>query len=487
MNSKKSNLVKATIHGAFWAYGSKYTGKLLTFISTIILARLLIQEDFGVAGYALLVIGFLEGVPGLGIGPALIYYDKDSKRTNTAFWLALGNGIVLLGLTWLFAPLIGIFFNDIRSVPVTRVLAFSFPLLGLGTVHGALLRKNLSFKLRSIPHFVKGICKGLVAISLAWLGFGAWSLVLAQLAGIAAGTITLWIVSPWRPSFNFVPSLVRPLLSYGSNIIAIQILGTLLLNIDYFLIGRFLGAAALGIYFLAFRVPELLVKQFANILGQVLFPVYAKMRDNPKALGRGFLLAMHYITMLTIPVGLGLALVAKPFVLTIFTEKWIEAIPVMSAISIYTLVRSLYFNIGGVYKAQGRPDLITKLHILQGIIFIPILWWVTVSYGDLVIIAWMQVISAITFGVVRLVIASRMLNIPLNTIMETLRPAVISGVLMTLAVSGTLQILVAASPAAQLIVSVVIGALVYGGVFWWLQRDMVISSFHTLRTVLAKR
>ena len=142
------NLSTQTIRGAIWSYISRYSGKLLVFVTTFVLARLLIEEDYGVAGYALIVMSFLEVLRGLGIGAALVYFPEEARRTATAFWVAVVVGILLFGLCWLIAPLAGLYFNDARAVPVVRAMGLTFPISALGVVPDALLRKNLAFKRR---------------------------------------------------------------------------------------------------------------------------------------------------------------------------------------------------------------------------------------------------------------------------------------------------------------------------------------------------
>jgi len=471
-----------------WAYISRYSGKALNFVTIVVLARLLAQEDFGVAGYALVVIGFLQ-FNGLGIGPALIYHDDDPRRTNTGFWLALGIGLLLFAGMWLAAPLVGLFFNDARAVPVVRVLAFTFPLSSLAVIPEAKLYKKLAFNRKFIPDFSRGVSKGVVAISMAFMGFGAWSLIAGQLVGVLAAVLAMWLVLParWRPRFEFDTALARPLLSYGANIAAVFFLGMLLLNVDYLLVGRYLGAAALGVYLLAFRIPELLIKQFYDLLSSVLFPVYSKMRNDLPALRRGFLTTMGYITMFTVPMGLGLALVAGPLVLTVFGEKWVEAIPVVPAIAIYTMLRSIYYNSGSIYKAQGRPDLLTKLHLLQLAVLVPALWAAVYFTGSLAITAWTQVVVVLLIGSFRLWLAARLVQAPLRDVAATLRPVMLSGVFMALVVLISQQLTPDFLPLTRLVIGVSTGVLSYSMAVWWLQRDVVLVAGTKLRAAFSRR
>jgi O-antigen/teichoic acid export membrane protein len=480
-------LARATIRGTLWTYASHYSGKVMVFASTIILARLLLQEDFGVAGYALIVIGFLDILHDLGVGAALIYEREKPGLADTAFWLGMGIALILFVATWMVAPLAAAFFNDERAVAVTRVLAFTFPLNALSNVHYALLRKELAFHRKFVPDFTKAISKGALSIVLALAGFGAWSLIIGQVGGTAVSTIAYWRMMPWRPTLRFAPGLARTLLSYGVTIVLVNCIAVLVSNMDYLLIGRFLGAAALGIYTLAFRIPELVIMQFCYVVATVIFPVYAKMSEDTRALSHGFLATTRYVSMVTVPMGLGLALVAEPFVLTFLTERWAEAVPVMRAIAIYALILSLDYHAGDVYKAQGRPGILTRFGIVRVIVLFPVLWWAVTRVGTLEAIGWAHVGVALLFLVAQLMVAARMLDTSFFRIVASLRPAATGGALMAIAVLVALEATAGAVPPLQLAAGVAAGAATYGLALWWLQRTLVLELGTTLRLALARR
>ena len=486
MTTTTSNFASTTVKGTFWTYASHYGGKFLVFISTIILARLLSQEDFGVVGFALVVISFLDVLSDLGVGPALIYYRDDPEAANTGFWLGLATGLGLFGLTWVVAPFAGTFFNDPRAISITRALGWTFPISALGNVHNSLLHKNLAFKRKFLPDMAKMGSKGIVSIVLALLNFGPWSLVGGQITGAIVLVIAYWLTIPWKPALRFTRSLVRPLLTYGFGIISLDALAILLSNADYLLVGRFMGAAALGVYTLAFRIPDLLIMQFCTVVGKVLFPVYAKMREDGNALRHAFLMTMRYVSMITIPIGVGLALIAEPFILTFFTDKWADAIPVMRAISIYALLYSLAYNAGSVYKAQGRPMLLTKLSFVRALILIPALWWAATTFGTIAAVGWTHSVVAFIGGMLNLIVAGRIINTPFKEIATTLRSAMVAGFVMALAVLGVLWLLDDASPLIQLIITVLTGGLVYGAVLLLLEQELR-QHLQTARHKLARR
>jgi O-antigen/teichoic acid export membrane protein len=485
MSERKTNLKNATIQGAMWVYISTYSAKLLVFLSTAILARLLTQEDFGVAGYALVFMSFLEILQGLGIRQALIYYRPNPERLNTAFWLGIGIGVGLYVITWLLAPVAGWFFNDPRAVEVTRALGLSIPISSLTLVHQALLHKDLAFKKQVTPQLGHSLCKGMISIVLALLGFGYWSLILGHVGGAIVRAVLYWWTIPWRPSLRFETDNVRPLLSYGSKISLNDGLSIILNNLDYFLIGRFLGAAALGVYSLAFRIPELLINQFSRVIGDVTFPVFTKMEvDRETSLRRGFLATVQYSNMIVFPLGVGLALVAEPFVLVAFTEKWAEAIPVTRAIALFATFRASVFNAGVVYKVQGRPGLLARIQLWQAAVAVPALLW-AVSSGQVAVVAWTQAGLAFLLMCVQFIIASRVLQISILAILSALRPALTGVAVMAVVVIGVLQL--SDIPLLQLITAVISGALVYVATLWLLHQSLVQEARYSLLGALNRK
>ncbi|HEX6383878.1 MAG TPA: lipopolysaccharide biosynthesis protein [Anaerolineae bacterium] len=491
----KSNLVQATIRGVLWNYASQLSGKFLVFVSTIILAWLLTKTDFGVVGYILVVFNFLDILSDLGVGMALIYYGDDPKATHTAFWLGIGISLVLACTLWLLAPVISDLLalsNDQeyeRSlvVALTRAMAVIFPVESLRNVHRSLLQRELAFDRKFIPELAKSVSKGLVSIIFALLGYGAWSLVLGHISSTFASVIVYWWVVPWRPSFQFSLKLARPLLAYGTNVVGGNLLGNIARNMDYLLIGTYLGPAALGVYTLAFRLPEFLILQTCTLIGKVIFPAYTKIRENGGQLHRAFFTTMSYVTLLTVPLGLGMALVADPLIRTLFPAEWLEAIPVTRAIALYALFFSLTFNIGDIYKAQGRPSVLVKLSLLKLVMLLPALWWSVAIAKDIEAVAWIQAAFGASYMTVNFFVASKMLHASFKDILGALRPAITAGTLMGLTVLSTLMLLSDAAPLIQLIASVLVGALTYVGALWLLQQELVLEAGSTLRAALIKR
>ena len=476
---------KSALHGTAWRYVALFSGKFMVFVSTVVLARLLTKDDFGLVGYAVVVISFLENLTDLGVSAAVIYHPDDQDRVSTAFWINQFSSWAFFGLTWVFAPAIALYFRDDRVVGITRVLAFTFPLLALGYIQEAVLLKRLSFKLSFIPSFIKSFAKGVASIGFALAGFGPWSLIWGQLLGTLISSITYWIVTPWRPSLVFDIKMASSLLKYGLAVILGEVLSLFLLNLDYLLVGRYMGSEKLGVYSLAFRMPDLLILEFARTLTNVLFPIYSQMRSQTGDMSRAFFLVTRYVSLVTIPMGLGLALVAEPFVLAFFTEKWIEAIPVVRGIAIYALLLSVVHNTNSVYWSEGRPQIITWMGIVRLALLLPSLLWAVVAAESIVAVGWIHAGIAFFSAVLNFLISARLIGLPVVEIGRALRPSLLAGGIMAASVLSVLNFsqpfLV---PWLLLVVCVAVGGFVYVLSLWFLQRDIVINLGTRVRNAL---
>lgn len=481
-----AGLANATIRGAMWAYVAKYGGKLVVLVTTVILARLLSQNDFGLAGYALTVISLLDVFELFGIGWALVYFPKDDRASNTAFWTGLAVNGGIFAAAWVLAPLAGSFFRNPEVVPLTRVLALSIPIGALGSVHGNLLRKDLLFRRKLVPELARTVGKGVVSIGAASMGLGVWSLVYGQLASAVVGVVALWIVTPWRPRLAFSGRFLGPMLSFGWKMVAIDVVNVVLKQVDYLLIGRYLSAVALGSYMIAFRIPDLLLLQFTAILGDVMFPAYVKVNRAVATLRSGFLETVRYVTLVTVPVGLGVALTARPLVILLFSDKWADAIEPLQAISIYGLMLSLPATAGAAYKAMGHPRTLLLLDSARLVVLVPALWYASARLQSIASVAWAQAIIASLFAAVALAIAGRMLQIPLRQIARALQPAFVSGMVLALAVSAILSAAGSLRPVAQLTLAVPAGAAAYLASLWIFERALVLASLQRVRAAIGK-
>lgn len=485
--SGSASLTTRAVRGTAWVAGAQLSGKLLFFVSTIILARVLERDDFGVAAYAVTLIALLGAIPALGIGPALIVHAEDDEALSTGFWLALCAGAAAFGLIWLAAPLTEHVFHDARAVGVTRALALSFPIQGLRVVHATILRKQLAFQRRFVPELVQSVVKGLAAIALALLGWGYWSLIYGTLAGAAASAAAYWIETGWRPRLVVRSDVVRRLVGYGSHVVGVDLMGAFIRNVDNLFVGRLLGAVALGVYVLAFRIPDLLVRNLCQLLGQVMLPVYAKVRHDPAAIRAAFVATLGYVFAITAPMAIGLAIVAEPLVVALFSDKWAAVIPVIPPICVYALLGSLSYNVGDLFKAVGRPDLLTRIGVVRVATVVPALWLAASVIGTPAAVAWAQAGAEVIALAVNMYVAHVVFDLPVLGALSQTRPVLAASACMGLAAASVLGVTAGWPEPSRLVLAALAGAAVYLGALRVFDRGFFDRGVDTLIAAFGRR
>ena len=474
------NVTRRTAQAVIWNYLSFGLGKLLVLVSTGILARLLDKEDFGLVGFATLTINYLSVIQDLGLGAALIYRcDRVQEAANTVFTMNLAVGVLLSALTALVAPAVAVYFREPEVTPLLRLLGLTFILNALGAIHIVRLQRELAFGRKMIPDLARATVKGFAGIGFALLGLGAWSLVWGQIAGIIAGVIIAWVVFPWLPRLQIEREIAGSMFRYGASMLGINILGALVSNIDYVIVGRVLGDEALGVYTLAYRLPELLILNILWVVSAAVFPAYAALQKDPDTLRRGFLVTLRFLELVSVPLCLGLFLVADPLVRVAFGEKWLEAVPVVRILALFMLARSVGSNVGDVYKAIGRPDILVKLGLIILPPLVAALWYGT-RYG-LVGVALAHLALAFVRTGLRLWVATRQMDVGWREMVAEVMPAFAAGLALLATGIPALWFTRALPPLARLLLITAAGGIGYLSIAWLLARDSLRHAYHIVR------
>ena len=480
------SLLSATIKGTAWNYVTFALSKGVTFIATLILARLLTPNEFGLMALGLVVIGYLDSFSGMGIENVIIYKQENiGHNSNVAFTLGLIVNSAISITTFFIAPLAATFFNDARLTDIIRALSVVFVIWGIGNIHAARLKKELRFRQTLLPELGKSTAKAIVSIGMALMGFGVWSLVWGQIAASVAAGSLYWLVCRWRPRLELDLKTSRDLLGYSSQTVLTQFMGVIESNIDYLIVGRRLGSENLGYYTMAFRVPELLIINMCYIVSNALFPAYSKVQNDLKTLQKGFLITLKYIALYTVPVGVGLFFVTPGFVKIVFGDQWIPAIPAMQAISLYAVIYSLSFNAGDIYKATGRPDIMNKLGLFKLAVTIPLLW-LAAGY-DIYKVALAQIVTHSFLTIVRIVIIRRIISFRFADILSALQPAATGTLIMAIGVYFLQIWLRGLAPLYQLVILPLVGCVIYGAAIWLTNREVAQQGIYLLRDTFVKK
>lgn len=478
--SSFKKLMRTTAIGSIWNYSAFAVSKGLIFVSTIILARILVPDDFGLIALGLVIISYLDRLSGLGVGEALIYRQEEPKRTaDVAFMLNVGTDFVLATLVFFCAPMVADIFSEPRLVPIIRVLAIGFFIGNLKNIPEAIIKKDLDFKQRFIPEIIRSIVKGGLAVGLAFWGYGVWSLVWAQVAGWSVSTLIYWLRSRYRPQLNFDFHIAKLLLRYSTSVIILGLLGSLIINVDYLIIGYRMGAQQLGYYTLAFRLPELIVLNICVVMSQVLFPAFTKAKHDKIILRSSYLTTMNYISLATIPASVGIFLIAPEFVQVFYTGKWASSIPLMQILSLYTLIYTLSACDEDVFKAVGQLKILHKIRVTRLFLTVTVLW-ITAKYGVLYL-AIGHVLVTTVFTIVKLVIVSRFLAIRFTEILDALKPAVVCTFVMVLGTFLLRYQIDRFDHIVRLLLLIGTGTLFYVAALWFMKRELFKHAVSLIR------
>jgi len=469
----KVSIARKAGRGVIWNFLTYGLSKGVVLLTTSILARLLTKEDFGLVAVAVIAISYLSVVKDLGLGLALVQRRENiDEAANTVFTINLMLGFFLSLIVLPLAPLFAAYFEDPMITPVLRWLGLSFAIHALGSVHGSLLMRDLDYRRKFIPDMGNTIIKGLVSLGLAFTGYGVWALVFGQIAGSFASVILVWSISPWRPRLALNRRIAGQLVRFGASITGVDILTVFVDNLSYIIVGRLFGLAALGVFTMSYRLPEMLIIGNLWVMAAVLFPAFSSIQDKPDELRRGFLISIRLVQLIAMPLCVGLFLVADPIVRVVFGEQWLDTIPLLRILSIYALVTSIGYHVGDVYKAIGRPDILFKLNILSIFLMVPALL-IGSLYG-LTGIALGYLVSIVLDQAVGIYIATRFVKVTFLDIFKEIVPAAQAALAMIPIVLVALYLTADAGPFMQLVLAMVSGAAVYLGIVWWTERERLL-------------
>jgi O-antigen/teichoic acid export membrane protein len=458
-----------TLRGMFWAYGSFVGVRLASFVTTAVLARVLLPKDFGLIALAMTFMAFLDMLQGLGVGEALVV-AKDEQlehEAQSAFALSTAVGLALWLLSAALGPVAAALFREPQLVTIMPALGFTFLLYGLGSTHYALAMKGIDFRSRTVAEIIDAVVRGVVGVVLALAGLGVWSLVAGYVAGAAVMTVAIWRLVDWTPTWRLRREHVRRLLGFGGALTGIGIMGAFLNQFDNAVIGRVLGPTDLGLYSIATRLPYLLIISLAAATGQVLFPAFAAL--DGKALVRGFLKSLRYTAMVALPLTALLITLAGPITLAIFGPKWRGAIAATQVLCLWALMSPISMVCGNAIKSRGRAGLLLTLAVPQAIVLI--VGSLLFVHQGIVAVAWVQAVIAIVAQIVTLWIVCRMLGVRALDVGVAIGPPLLASAAMgavLLAIRGALS-----EPWLTVIAGGVAGAVVYFGLLHLLARDML--------------
>jgi O-antigen/teichoic acid export membrane protein len=323
--------------------------------SLMILARLLSPKDFGLQGMVVAMTGVLGLFRDLGLSAATIQRDKIThEQVSTLFWINVLVGVVLTVCAVAMAPLLVIFYKEPRLFWVTIVSSGAFLFNGLGVQHQALLDRSMRFVTLAKIDVISLGASLAVGIGMAMLGCGYWSLVGTAVSAPMVSTVGAWLAMPWLPGKPYRRCGVRSMLHFGGTVTLNGLVVYVSYNLDKMLLGRFWGAAPLGLYGRSYQLANLPIQQLNSSLGSVAFPAYSRIQSDAARLGRAFLKGYSVMLSMTIPVTLSCAVFAEEIVRVLLGPKWGGTATILRLLSPTVLAFALVNPFGPFLQATGQ-------------------------------------------------------------------------------------------------------------------------------------
>lgn len=480
------SLKKKTLWGVIWNSLSSVSLTSLNFIITAILARLLTPNAFGIMGMIQTTIALINMMNEFGLAPAVIQGENlDQEKLSSLFWFNILVGIIMTSIVYFNSGIISIFFNQPELAKLLKYISAVFLIVSISFIHKSLLKKEMNFKKLFNINIISTIFYGLITIVLALSGLGVKSLVFGYISKNIIVTILTLLFYKWHPSLIFKLSSIKNLLKFGAYIFGSSIFNYFNHNLDYLLIGKFLGPEALGYYTLAYRIMLVPVQKIGGIINNTFLPVFSKIKQNKRAIKKYYLQVLTFIALITFPMMGGLFVTAKEFILSIYGKNWIPVILLIQILSISGALKSLSTTVGTILLSQGRSDISFKWGIFSVTnLLIAIL--IGINWGVIGIAYGVTTYTVYSFSII-MHITGDLVNIRLTEVFLNLKNPFIYTVFMMLGVYLTKKHVIYPSInnlSIQLILSIIAGIIIYIFINYIFGGEKYIEKFKELKNMM---
>ena len=451
------NLRAKAINGVVWSATQTWGVRLISFAVMIALARLVAPEAFGLVAYASVFIAFAQIFVDQGFSDAIVQFPNLNRdHLDTAFWVSVIIGGCLSLVTVVAASGIAGIFREPQLVSVIKWLSPIFLLSALSSVQQSILRRALAFKALTIRSLAANLISGVIAVVMAFRGYGVWSLVAKLLVSAMVNALMLWQVSDWRPDFRISMQPFRELFLFGINILGGNFVDFLSVHSDDFLIGYFLGPIALGYYTLAYNLLIVTTDLLISVPNQVAFPLLSSLQGDSSSVKRAFGQVILLQSMLAFPIFLGIAALSSELILQLYGSQWVASIPVLTLLMLIGMVRSAMYIYSSVFRAAGKPSWRFWIYLLTAAL--NVIGFVLVVRLGIVAVAASYVIVSYLLMPLYFFMIRKLIGVSIRSHLRQYGPAVVSSLIMVAVLYAGKQVL-----GESLVLPVRLGILVIMG------------------------
>ncbi|TAJ43696.1 lipopolysaccharide biosynthesis protein [Methanofollis fontis] len=480
----EDNLKTSVLTSLFWKLLERGGVTGVQFIVQIILARLLLPEDFGVIALIIVFISISQTFVQSGLGTALIQKKEVTDEDySSVFYLTLGVAIVFYCILFLASPFIAAFYNQPLISPVLRVLGLTLFFGAINSIQNAVIARNFQFRKLFISSLGAVLLSGGVGVAMAHAGYGVWALVGQQLTSIIALCTIMWFTVQWRPKLLFSLTRVKELFSFGWKLLVSGLIDVTYNNISSLVIGRLYPASMLGYYTKGQEFPKVLVSNINSSIQAVMFPAYSRNQDNRPLVKQIVRRSLVTSSFLVFPAMAGLAAIAEPLIELLLTEKWLMCVPFLQIFcAVYALWPIHTANLQAI-NALGRSDVFLKLEIVKKVIGLSVLA-VTIPIG-IYAMALGMVVTGVIGTLINAYPNKKLLDYSFTELWKDLMPALTLSLVMC-GIVYSIQFL-GLSIWATLILQIMVGVGVYVGLAWLLKLESLTYMMNTVKEYVPGR
>jgi O-antigen/teichoic acid export membrane protein len=466
----KTDIDNTLIAGSKFMLLARLIVKAIGMVSSLILARLLVPEDFGLVAIAMAFLAFIDLFGQFGFGTVLIQkQDASQQDYDTAWTFRVIFGFFAAAVLIICAPALARFYSDPRLTDIIYVLALIAVLGGAQNIKTINFQKFLDFKKELWFQIIPKFLSFLFTLILAWFYRNYWALVAGMVFNQLISVIVSFVMAPSKPVFTL--KSFNQLFSFSKWLMMNNIVFFLNTKLTELLIGKYVSTAATGVFSLSNEIASLPMTELAAPINKASYPVYARWAEQRQRLVDAYLSTIQLSALLTIPASCGIYLIAETFVAVVLGDKWLDVAPLMQWIAIASLLFSLSTNNGYIYLATGRPQITFYISLLRVLVLLPLFVLLLDQYGLVGAGYALCATSLLTFVVSQFIIM-RFLQLKLRQLLAVFAQPLVAAGTMVLALTAVYDATKAPATLINLMLTIVVGASVYCvvSVLIWLAR-----------------
>jgi Membrane protein involved in the export of O-antigen and teichoic acid len=457
---QQNDMKRTLLSGFAWAYGERLAAQGVTLVVSIVLARLIAPEQFGVIAIVTVLIAIGDIFVMGGFGNALVCKkDADDIDCNTAFVFSLLTSVLLYGIVFWAAPAIAKFYNIDELTDIIRVMGLRLPIASLNTVQHAVVQRTLNFKKFFFSTLGGTVISGIVGVALALMGYGIWALVAQYMTNTIIDSVILLFICEWKPGMAISVKRMKFIYSYGWKVLAQRFINTMANNIQNLIIGKQFSSEDLAFYNNGAKIPSVVLGNIFETVGKIMFPAFSKSQEDltaSKTMLRNSIVACTFILA---PVSVGMIAVSDTVILLLFTDIWSQSIPYMKIFCLRLLPRPFTTIMQQIVLAYGWSDIVLKIEIVLDITLLASMFVAVFFFKSVMMIAWGTLVAVVLGLIIYIYIAIKHFKYSLWELVTDAAPSYICAAIM----GGCVYLLrnICTNKLVVVAVQVVIGIAVY--------------------------